>query len=103
MSQYQVVFEFSSPSYISDMSISRLCDQGILTAWFQIEQESDFESDSIELKGVNDLGAISAILQADRLIISEELNCQREFGSIKVQCWDDTDYSEFWCDSYSKE
>ncbi|MGF1723218.1 hypothetical protein [Photobacterium nomapromontoriensis] len=98
MSKYRQIFEYSRPGYLKDLSVNRKCEQGLLTVWLQVLDGELVKS--IELSGFEELAdAISPILIADRVIISEELGTQKEFGSIRIECWADTDYSEFWCDS----
>lgn len=98
MSRYKTIFEFSRPEFLSDVQISRLEDQGMLSVWMQAE--NDEEGKSIELSGFDELAdSVSDLLQAEHVCISEELGTGKEFGTIRIECWVDGSYSEFRCDS----
>lgn len=101
MEDFEKIIEYVRPWYVSNLNVRRKCDQGIATVCIEITD--DIKSDSITLVGLNDFDAIASILDAERLIISRELGCQREFGSIRVECFDDGGYIEYWCDSCIRE
>ena len=95
MSNYQVLFEFERPWFVSNLVTSRDSAKGDLKLWFQVDCDS--ECKSIEIESIDDLDFISNLLQSEKVIISEELNTQRDFGTIRIECWIDGSYSEFWC------
>ncbi|OED71326.1 hypothetical protein A143_17120 [Vibrio splendidus ZS-139] len=90
------IFEFKSPWFISDLNISRVSEDDSVKLWFQVEFGDDCKS--INLQGLNDLDVVSELLQSERVIVSIEKNSQREFGTVRIECWADGCYSEFWCD-----
>jgi len=100
MEDFEEILEFARPWYVSNLSVKRMCDQGIATVVIDIT--NDRQSDSIKLVGLNDFDSVTSILDAERVRISRELGCQREFGTIRVECFDDDGYAEYWCDSTTK-
>ncbi|WP_046007371.1 hypothetical protein, partial [Pseudoalteromonas rubra] len=68
--------------------------EGDLKLWFQVECND--ECKDIEIEGLDDLDLISNLLQSEKVIISQELNTQRDFGTIRIECWGEGSYSEFW-------
>ena len=98
MPEYKTLLEFSRPEYVKDLSVSRLKDQGLLKVWLQFSKNDSEET--IELSGFEDLAeAVSALLQAERAVISKEANSGKEFGTIRIECWVDVCYSEYTCDT----
>jgi len=95
MSNYQKLFEFEQPWFVSDLTTSKVSAEDDLKLWFQVECNA--ECKSIEIEGLDDLELVSNLLQSEKVIISEELNTQRNFGTIRIECWVDGSYSEFWC------
>ena len=95
MSNYKTLFHFEKPWFVSDLTTSKTSERAELNLWFQVE--SGHESKSIELEGLDDLDLVSSILQAEKVVVSEEVNSQIDFGTIRVECWIDNCYSEFWC------
>jgi hypothetical protein len=96
--EYKTLLEFSRPEYVKNLSVSRLQDQGRLKVWLQVSK-SDSE-ETIELSGFEGLTeAVSALLQAERAVISKETNSGKEFGTIRIECWVDECYSEYACDT----
>ncbi|WP_259399135.1 hypothetical protein [Pseudoalteromonas sp. SG43-1] len=95
MNNYRVLFEFERPWFVSDLTTSKVSADGDLKLWFQVEYNDACKS--IEIEGLDDLDLVSNLLQSEKVIISEELNTQRDFGTIRVECWVDGSYSEFWC------
>ncbi len=97
MSNYKTLLEFSRPEYITDLSTSRLQDQGLLKVWFQVSKQNSQEN--IELSGFSELAeAVSDLLEAERAVISKEIDSGKEFGTIRIECWVDECYSEYTCD-----
>ncbi|MDH2431100.1 hypothetical protein QCD60_00840 [Pokkaliibacter sp. MBI-7] len=97
MSEYKVLLEFLRPEYIKDLSVSRAQEQGLLQVWLNVSKQGSEQS--ITLSGYNDLAsALSDLLQVERVVISRELNSGKEFGTIRIECWDDDRYSEYRCD-----
>ncbi|OCQ23749.1 hypothetical protein A7985_07360 [Pseudoalteromonas luteoviolacea] len=94
-SDYQVLFEFEQPWFVSDLTFRRGSAEDDFKLGFQVKY--DDECKSIEIEGFNDLDLISNLLQSEKVVISRELNTQREFGTICIECWEDGSYSEFWC------
>ncbi|MCG7497501.1 hypothetical protein MHO82_11555 [Vibrio sp. Of7-15] len=98
MSKYRKILEFARPEFLTDLQVSRLKDQGLLKVWMQVE--TDEEHNSVELAGFDELAeAVSYLLAAEHVLISEEVGTGKEFGTIRIECWVDECYSEFWCDS----
>ena len=100
MTDYKVLCEWSRPCYVSEVKVYRDCDQGIATvSIYLILVDSNLR---FELVGLNDFDSLASLLESERVIVSKELGCQREYGSIRIECFDDGSYSEYWCDAYSK-
>ncbi|GAB3536073.1 hypothetical protein [Photobacterium alginatilyticum] len=98
MSKYRKILEFYRPEFLTDLQVSRLQDQGLLKVWMQVE--TDEERNSVELSGFDELAeAVSYLLLADHVLISEEVGTGKEFGTIRIRCRVDDCYSEFWCDT----
>ena len=98
MSEFKTLLEFSRPEFVKDMSVSRMQEQGLLKVWFQVSK--DGSESSIELSGFEGLSeSISDLLAAERAVISKEVNSGKEFGTIRIECWVDECYSEYFCDS----
>lgn len=95
MSNYETLFQFEQPWFVSDLTTSKISEKAELNLWFQVE--SGHESKGIKLEGVDDLDVVSTILQAEKVVVSQELNSQKDFGAIRIECWIDSCYSEFWC------
>ncbi|KJY80865.1 hypothetical protein [Vibrio nigripulchritudo] len=98
MNKYKILFEFKQPWFISELSASKCNMEDELKLWFQVECDEDCRS--IRLEGVEDLDLVSSLLQAEKIIISQELMTQKELGTIRVECWVDGSYSEFWCNEF---
>jgi len=97
VSEYKTLLEFSRPEYIRDLSANRLQDQGLLKVWFQVSKQTSEES--IELSGFSELAeAVSGLLEAERVVISREIESGKEFGTIRIECWVNQCYSEYTCD-----
>jgi len=102
MSGYRTLLEFSRPEFVTELQVSRLQDQGLLKVWLQIDAADSGKS--IELHGFNDLAeAVSHLPSSERVIISKEVNSGKEFGTIRIECWDDEGYSEHFCDTARME
>lgn len=95
MSNYKILFEFQRPWVVSDLTTRKNSLEGELALCFQVE--CDNESKTIEIEGLDDLDLVSNLLKSEKVIISQALNSQREYGTIRVECWIDGSYSEFWC------
>jgi hypothetical protein len=97
VSEYKTLLEFARPEYVSDLSASRTEEQGMLKIWMQISKQNSLET--IELWGFADLAeSVSCLLEAQRVVISKEINSGKEFGTIRVECWVNECYSEYICD-----
>ena len=97
MSEYKTLLEFARPEFVKDLSASRTQEQGMLKIWMQISKQNSLET--IELWGFADLAAsVSCLLEAERVVISKEINSGKEFGTIRVECWVNECYSEYICD-----
>ena len=57
MSNYQILFEFEQPWFISDLTTNKASTESDLKLWFQVECESGCKS--IEIEGIDDLDLIS--------------------------------------------
>lgn len=96
MSKYKKLFECVRPEFISELKTTRTEDQGVLKVSLQTYNHH------IELFGFEDLAdSVSSMLCAEIIVISEELNTGKEFGTIRIECWVDESYLEYWCDRAS--
>jgi hypothetical protein len=97
VSEYKTLLEFERPEYVKDLSASRTQEQGLLKIWMQISKQNSLET--IELCGFANLAeSVSSLLEAERVVISKEINSGKEFGTIRVECWVNECYSEYICD-----
>ncbi|MGR5419543.1 hypothetical protein ACPV4W_22680, partial [Vibrio diabolicus] len=93
MGEYKKLFECARPDFISHLTAVREEEQGILKLSLQTG------SQCVDLFGFDELAdSASDLLSAERIIISEELDTYKEFGTIRIECWVDDCYSEYWCD-----
>ena len=98
MSEYKTLLEFSRPDFVKDMSLSRTQEQGLLKVWLQVSKGGSEQS--IELSGFEGLSeSISDLVDAERAVISKEVNSGKELGTIRIECWVDECYSEYFCDT----
>lgn len=98
MAEYRTLLEFSRPDFVKDLSVSRVLEQGLLKVWVLVSK-GDLE-ETIELTGFEDLAeSVSNLIEAERAVISKEIDSGKEFGTIRIECWVDESYSEFFCDS----
>ncbi len=103
MAKFVKLLEFSKPDFISDLQFNQLELNKKVSVWFQVESNNE-ESKHIDLTGSDDLiESISELLSAEKVIVSREINTNKEFGTIRIELWVDGCYSEFWCDSASTE
>ncbi len=97
MSEYKTLLEFARPEYVKDLSASRNEEQGLLKIWMQISKKDSIAT--IELWGFAELAeSVSGLLAAERVVISKEINSDKEFGTIKIECWVDECYFSYLCD-----
>lgn len=93
MSSYKKLFECVRPDFICNLTATRTEEQGVLKLTLRSEHEN------VELYGFEDLAdSVSDLLSSERITISEELGTYREFGTIRIECWVNESYSEYWCD-----
>ncbi|EJB8573775.1 hypothetical protein RG677_003498 [Vibrio parahaemolyticus] len=93
MGEYKKLFECARPDFISHLTAVREEEQGVLKLSLQTG------SQCVDLFGFDELAdSASDLLSAERIIISEELDTYKEFGTIRIECWVDDCYSEYWCD-----
>ncbi|MFW7526334.1 hypothetical protein ACODM8_19660 [Vibrio ostreicida] len=98
MSNYKKLFECVRPNFISNVTAIRSEEQGALKVYIRNENQN------IELFGFEDLAnSVSDLLSAERIEISEELGTYKEFGTVRIECWVDESYSEYWCDRANVE
>lgn len=98
MSENMILLEFSRPEFIEKLEVSRSQDQGLLEVWLQVKTTNTAKH--IKLSGFDELAqSISRLLQAETVTISKEVSSGKEFGTIRIECWFDEDYSEHFCDS----
>ncbi|WCN09954.1 hypothetical protein [Marinomonas mediterranea] len=98
MAEYRTLLEFSRPEFVKDLSVSRVQEQGLLKVWILVSK-GDLE-ETIELTGFEDLAeSVSNFIEAERAVISKEIDSGKDFGTIRIECWVDESYSEFFCDS----
>jgi hypothetical protein len=96
MSAYKEIYAFPDTWYVRRVVVDRECDGCALTLEITITDEKSEEV--VRLIHLQDEDVVSCLLEAERLVISKEIDSQREFGTVKVQCFSET-YSEFLCDS----
>ena len=101
MEDFEKILEVKHPRYISQLRISRERDQGIATITIEISNNETMEI--LKLFGLNDFDSIPSMLDAERVLISKEIGSQRQFGTIRVECFDDDSYCEYWCDRAERE
>ncbi|EGR1226375.1 hypothetical protein P3584_24435 [Vibrio parahaemolyticus] len=78
MSEYKKLFECVRPDFISHLTAVREEEQGILK--LSLRTGSQY----VDLFGFDELaGSASDLLTAERIIISEELDTYKEFGTIR--------------------
>lgn len=93
VSEYNKLFECLRPNFVSNLTAIREEEQGILK--LSICTKSQY----IDLYGFEELAdSVSDLLLAEKIVISEELNTYKEFGTIRIECWVDESFSEYWCD-----
>ncbi len=98
MSEYRTLLEFTRPEFVKDLNVSRVQEQGLLKVWVLVSKGNLEES--IELTGFDDLAeSVSNLIEAEHVVISKEVNSGKEFGIIRINCWVDGSYSEFFCDT----
>ena len=98
MSEYRTLLEFSRPEFVKELQATRSQEQGRLNVMLQVEIAGSVKC--IALSGFENLAeSISNLLEAERVIISKEVNSGKEFGTIRIECWVDECYSEYRCDS----
>lgn len=98
MSEYKTLLKFSRPEYIKGLNANRADDQGLLKVLLLVSKQDSEES--IELSGFSELAeAVSDLIEAERVVISKEINSGKEFGTIRIECWVDECYSEYTCDT----
>jgi hypothetical protein len=96
--KYKTILEFSRPEFVSDLRASRSEDQGLLNVSLNVTK-TDHEV-NIELSGFDGLAqAAGHLLESERAVISKEINSGKEFGSIRIECWVNECYFEYWCDA----
>ena len=97
VSEYKILLEFSRPEYVKEISVSREQEQGPLKVWLQVAKQNAEER--MVLSGFDELGqAISSLLEAERAVISSEVKSEKEFGTIRIECWLDERHIEYTCD-----
>lgn len=96
MTDYKEIYSFTDSWYVKHISIGREFPGGPLTA--DITFTNDDEEEHVRLIRPDDGDIVTALLDAERIVISKELGSQREFGSYRVECFSES-YSEYWCDS----
>ncbi|MGI9950667.1 hypothetical protein, partial [Vibrio hyugaensis] len=98
MSSYKKLFECVRPDFICSLTATRTEEQGVLKLNLRSENEN------VELYGFEDLAdSVSDLLSSERITISEELDTYKEFGTIRIECWVNDSYSEYWCDHANVE
>jgi len=59
---------------------------------------NDSNSKSVELVHPDNEDILTELLDAERIVISQEIGSQREYGTICIECFGES-YFECWCDS----
>lgn len=95
MSNYNEILSFPDPWYVSDISASREFAGGPLT--LRVKCTDDTEVKSFVLVRPDDEDCVNGLLDAERISITKEVDSQREYGTIRVECFGES-YAEFWCD-----
>jgi len=98
MTTYEEIFEFSRPEFVSSISVKRIEEQGVLQVNLQIE--SNGQEKNLNLSGFDELAeCVSYFLVSERVVVSKEIGTGKEFGTIRIECWNDECYSVHWCDT----
>lgn len=90
------LYEFPDPWYVKRIVADRDALGTKLT--LSIVVTDDVQSKSIELANPDNEEILTALLDAERILISQELESQREFGTICIELFGES-YFECWCDS----
>jgi len=98
MPKYEVIFEFCRPDFVSNICATRTEDQGLLQVYLQVE--SNGREKSLTLTGFDELAeSISYFLVSEHAVVSKEIDTGKEFGTIRIECWNDEGYSVHWCNT----
>jgi hypothetical protein len=93
------LYEFGPVWEATKVVIERKGHEKILS--FSVKFEKDGEVVELEFSGPKDIDSLPELIDVEHVIVSKEINSQREFGTIKVEflgeCW-----QEVWCDSVSQ-
>jgi hypothetical protein len=96
MSDFKTICSFSGPWYVKSILADRPCNGCKLTLHLTLSDGHDLNN--IKLIHPDNEDILTSLLDVERLVISKELNSQREFGTIHIECFSES-YSEYWCDS----
>jgi len=88
--------EFPDPWYVARITVERDAPGTKLS--LSLKFTNDSESKNVDLVRPENEDILTALLDAERVVISEDLGSQREFGTICVECFGES-YFECWCDS----
>ncbi|NAZ48242.1 hypothetical protein GL178_18950 [Vibrio toranzoniae] len=98
MGDYKKLFECVRPDFIGNLTAVRTEEQGVIKLSLRSSNQT------VELYGFEDLAdSVSDLLSSDRINISQELNTYKEFGTVRIECWVNESYSEYWCDRANVE
>lgn len=96
MNNMKKLYEFPDSWYVSGISVQRDAPGTKLSLLVKFTNNS--KSMSINLTHPDNDDILTALLDADHVVISQESGSQREFGTVHVECFSET-YFECWCDS----
>jgi hypothetical protein len=93
------LYEFGSTWEATRIVIERKGQERILS--FSVRFEQGDTAIELEFSGPKDIDSLPELIDVEHVVVSRELNSQREFGTIKVdflgECW-----QEVWCDSVAE-
>lgn len=97
MSKEQEIGRFGSDWDLIRLNVQREYAGGPLSVTPTFRRKN--HDSEVTLVGVRDYSLVEALLDAESVVITQELDCQREFGAYRVQCLDEAS-SEFLFDEF---
>ena len=99
MSKKQKLYEFGSGWVVTRVSAERKRGEGPLS--FRVQIESEEEKVNLHFERPKSIDNLLDLLDAEDLIVSEEVGSQKEYGNIKIEFLNESwgDWGEIWCDS----
>ena len=92
----EIVIELDSTWDLLSFSISREAHGCALD--MALSYTKNDEKREVILKSCKDANLIESLLEAERVKFSKELQTQREYGTINIECFEEESYAEYCCD-----